>query len=110
MNHIEFIEKHVREELLKLGLSLGVAQGGAFQAVDMYKCMSQASRKGKIFDDVLRHAKLWAEKQQLPADRFEKRKVNGTPSRACSEKAKAAVREHKRLSGATNVSKLRGQF
>lgn len=75
MNHIEFIEKHVREELLKLGFSLGVAQGGAFQAIDMYKRMSQASRKGKIFDDVLRHAKLWAEKQQLPADRFEKRKV-----------------------------------
>lgn len=75
MNHIEFIEKHVREELLKLGFSLGVAQGGAFQAIDMYKRMSQASRKGKIFDDVLRHAKLWAEKQQLPADRFEKLKV-----------------------------------
>ncbi|HEG2045244.1 TPA: hypothetical protein SCS25_005186 [Enterobacter asburiae] len=75
MNHIEFIEKHVREELLKLGFSLGVAQGGAFQVIDMYKRMSQASRKGKIFDDVLRHAKLWAEKQQLPADRFEKRKV-----------------------------------
>ncbi|MEX5422591.1 hypothetical protein WCD91_14460 [Enterobacter cloacae] len=37
-------------------------------------------------------------------------KLKGTPSRACSEKAKAAVREHKRLSGATNVSKLRGQF
>lgn len=75
MNHIEFIEKHVREELLKLGFSLGVAQGGAFQAIDMYKRMSQTSRKGKIFDDVLRHAKLWAEKQQLPADRFEKRRV-----------------------------------
>lgn len=74
MNHIEFIEKHVREELLKLGFSLAVAQGGV-RAVDMYKRMSQASRKGKIFDDVLRHAKLWAEKQQLPADRFEKRKV-----------------------------------
>jgi hypothetical protein len=28
----------------------------------MYKRMSQASRKGRIFDDVLRHAKLWAEK------------------------------------------------
>ncbi|MFC7508727.1 hypothetical protein ACFQUX_18915 [Pantoea stewartii] len=74
MNHIEFIEKHVREELLKLGFSLGVAQG-AFQAIDMYKRMSQASRKGKIFDDVLRHAKLWAEMQQLPADRLDKRRV-----------------------------------
>lgn len=41
----------------------------------MYKRMSQASRKGKIFDDVLRHAKLWAEKQQLPSDKFEKKRV-----------------------------------
>lgn len=71
MNHIEFIEKHVREELIRQGFTAAVAQGGAFQAVDMYKRMSQASRKGRIFDDVLRHAKLWAEKQTLPADRFE---------------------------------------
>ncbi|EBQ0838270.1 hypothetical protein AXD22_24520 [Salmonella enterica] len=75
MNHIEFVEKHVREELMRQGFTAAVAQGGAFQAVDMYKRMSQASQKGRIFDDVLRHAKLWAEKQQLPADRFEKRKA-----------------------------------
>lgn len=37
--------------------------------------MSQASRKGRIFDDVLRHAKLWAEKQTLPSDKFEKKRV-----------------------------------
>jgi len=42
--------------------------------------MSQASRKGKIFDDVLRHAKLWAEKQQMPSDKFEKKvKRNAQP-------------------------------
>ncbi|KFC08294.1 hypothetical protein GTGU_01491 [Trabulsiella guamensis ATCC 49490] len=75
MSWESFIEKHVRESLIKQGFTVAVAQGGAFQAVDMYKRMSQASRKGRIFDDVLRHAKLWAEKQQLPADRFEKRKV-----------------------------------
>ncbi|HHT4937410.1 TPA: hypothetical protein ACTYIB_004405 [Citrobacter freundii] len=75
MNHIEFIEKHVREELVRQGFTAAVAQGGAFQAVDMYKRMSQASRKGRIFDDVLRHAKLWAEKQMLPADRFETKRV-----------------------------------
>ncbi|MBK4119118.1 hypothetical protein JHE03_22790 [Pluralibacter gergoviae] len=40
----------------------------------MYKRMSQASRKGRIFDDVMRHAKLWAEKQRLPSDRFEKKR------------------------------------
>ncbi|MCV5640641.1 hypothetical protein OFN49_37725, partial [Escherichia coli] len=30
-------------------------------------------------------------------------KLNGTPSRACSEKAKAAVREHMRPSGANTA-------
>ena len=75
MNHIQFIEKHVRDELIKQGFTAAVAQGGAFQAVDMYKRMSQASRKGRIFDDVLRHAKLWAEKQSLPSDKFEKKRV-----------------------------------
>ncbi|EMX9177831.1 hypothetical protein HVX72_12935 [Citrobacter sp. RHB21-C05] len=74
MNHLEFIEKHVREELIRQGFTAAVAQGGAFQAVDMYTRMSQASRKGRIFDDVLRHAKLWTEKQTLPADRFESKR------------------------------------
>lgn len=41
----------------------------------MYKRMSQASRKGIILDEVLRHAKLWAEKQTVPADRFESKRV-----------------------------------
>lgn len=70
MNHIEFIEKNVREELLRQGFTQAVAQG-AYQAVDMYKRMSQASRKGGIFDDVMRHAKLWAEKQTSTAERRE---------------------------------------
>ncbi|EJR0237023.1 hypothetical protein ABKT27_06430 [Enterobacter hormaechei] len=52
-----------------------LSRRGAFQAVDMYKRMSQASRKGRIFDDVLRHAKLWAEKQTVPADRFEPKRI-----------------------------------
>ena len=76
MNHIKFIEKSVREELLRQDFTQAVAQGGAYQAVDMYKRMSQASRKGEIFDDVMRHAKLWAEKQTSAAERREaKRKV-----------------------------------
>lgn len=28
MNHIEFIEKHVRDELIKQGFTVAVAQGG----------------------------------------------------------------------------------
>lgn len=75
MNHVEFIKKHVREELIRQGFTAAVAQGGAFQAVDMYRRMSQASRKGRIFDDVLRHAKLWTEKQTVPADRFGSKRV-----------------------------------
>ncbi|WP_373386020.1 hypothetical protein [Raoultella ornithinolytica] len=74
MNHIEFIEKNVREELLRQGFTQSVAQGGAFQAVDMYKRMSQASRKGGIFDDVMRHARLWAEKQISAAEKREAKK------------------------------------
>ncbi|MEC5507351.1 hypothetical protein P9911_016040 [Klebsiella oxytoca] len=76
MNHIEFIEKNVREELLRQGFTQAVAQGGgAYQAVDMYKRMSQASRKGGMFDDVMRHAKLWAEKQTSAAERREAKRT-----------------------------------
>lgn len=75
MSWESFIEKHVREELIRQGFTAAVAQGGAFLAVDMYKRMSQASRKGRIFDDVLHHAKLWAEKQTLPVDRFESKRA-----------------------------------
>lgn len=49
-------------------------RGGAYQAVDMYKRMSQASRKGGIFDDVMRHARLWAEKQTSAAEKREAKK------------------------------------
>ena len=83
MNHIEFIEKHVRDELIKLGFTVSVAQGGGKEAVDLYKRMSQASQKGKIFDDVLRHARLWAEKQTSTAERREaKRTVKKGDSQA----------------------------
>lgn len=74
MNHIEFIEKNVREELIRQGFAVSVAQGGAWQAVDMYKRMSQASKKGGMFDDVMRHAKLWAEKQTSSTERSEKKR------------------------------------
>lgn len=56
MNHIEFIEKNVREELLRQGFT-------------------QASRKGGMFDDVMRHANLWAEKQTSAAERREAKRT-----------------------------------
>ena len=68
MNHLEFIEKNVRELLVKQGFPLSVAQGGDWQALDLYKRMSQASKKGAMFDDVMRHAKAWADKQVSKTD------------------------------------------
>ncbi|HFI8376027.1 TPA: hypothetical protein ACGSHR_002911 [Escherichia coli] len=40
----------------------------------MYKRMSQASKKGGMFDDVMQHAKLWAEKQTSSTERSEKKR------------------------------------
>lgn len=68
MNHLEFIEKNVRELLVKQGFPLSVAQGGSWQALDLYNRMSQASKKGAMFDDVMRHAKAWADKQVSKTD------------------------------------------
>lgn len=41
----------------------------------MYKQMSQASRKGGMFEDVMRHAKLWAEKQTSSVERREAKRA-----------------------------------
>ncbi len=67
MSWESFIEKNVREALVKQGYTPAIAQGGASRAVDLYRRMSQASRKGAIYDDVYRHAKRWAENYGLPA-------------------------------------------
>jgi hypothetical protein len=37
--------------------------------------MSQASKKGAIFDDVFRFARLWAEKQTSTAERREAKRA-----------------------------------
>ncbi|MEI7174719.1 MULTISPECIES: hypothetical protein [Pectobacterium] len=62
MNHLEFIEKHVREDLLKKGYTPGIAQGGVDKALEYYRRVSQASSKGRMIDDCLREGRLWAEK------------------------------------------------
>lgn len=48
MNHIQFIEKNVREELIKQGFSESVAQGGGRgrQLTFTAECLRRA-RKGK---------------------------------------------------------------
>lgn len=64
MSPVDFIHKNVNTELLKLGYDPNAALAGADMAVDHYRRCSQASRKGKIFDDCLSVAKMWAGKQK----------------------------------------------
>ena len=40
---------------------------GAYEARKHYDRMSQASKRGNIYDDALRHGRLWAEKQTSTA-------------------------------------------
>lgn len=63
----QFIHKNVTTELIKLGYDANAAMTGADMAVDHYRRCSQASSKGKIFDDCLHIAKLWAGKQKSKA-------------------------------------------
>lgn len=44
MNHLEFIEKHVREELIRQGFTVAVAQGGGGISGRRYV---QANESGK---------------------------------------------------------------
>ncbi|MGL6331273.1 hypothetical protein ACJ0V8_008975, partial [Proteus mirabilis] len=59
MNHEQFIEQNVLAELKKLGFSLPVCRRASYMAVDHYRRSSQASRKGRMFDDCLHIAKVW---------------------------------------------------
>lgn len=58
----EFIHRNITAELIKLGHHESAALTGADMAVDHYRRCSQASRKGRIFDDCLYIAKQWAGK------------------------------------------------
>lgn len=64
MNHVQLIQREVLAELEKLGYEKSVAQQGADKAVLHYRRSSQASARGKMYDDCLREAKLWAAKLQ----------------------------------------------
>lgn len=75
MNHIQFIEKHIKQKLIEAGYSAAIAQGGgANEGVDLYKRSSQASAKGRMFDDCYRYARLWAEKNSTAIDKPIKKK------------------------------------
>ncbi|EPF5076750.1 hypothetical protein ACSSUQ_001524 [Yersinia enterocolitica] len=67
MNPIQFISKNITQQLMDEGYSLPVAQGGANEAVDLYRRASQPTTRSRgIYDDclkvVLNYAKMSGEK------------------------------------------------
>lgn len=49
MNHLEFIEKHVREELTRQGFTAAVAQGGGISGCRHVQAHEPGKQKGKDF-------------------------------------------------------------
>ncbi|MEX2952548.1 hypothetical protein AB4K01_15260 [Serratia fonticola] len=78
MNHVEFIEHHIKTKLTGEGFSPAIAQGGANVGVDHYRRCSQASKKGAMFEDCYRLAKAWADKNTTASDKPLKKKQNRT--------------------------------
>lgn len=101
MNHIEFIEKNVREELLRLGFTQAVAQGGhTRRSICTSGCHRQAA-KGECLTMLCdtqsyglrsRPAQLNAGKQSGKCERAATRL-------GCSERVKTVVRQHSQSSG-----------
>ncbi|KAF1368746.1 hypothetical protein [Yokenella regensburgei] len=69
MSPEEFIKKHIIDALVGEGLPQQVAQGGACVGLDHYRRMSQASRKGRAFEDCLHYARQWVIGQTTVAER-----------------------------------------
>lgn len=69
MSWEKFIQDNIKKSLLQEGFSESLAAGGANQGVDLYRRMSQASRKGQMFDDCLKHARVWANRYGLAEDK-----------------------------------------
>ena len=49
MNHIEFIEKHVKAELIKQGFTESVAQGGGIPGKRHVQANESGQQKGEDF-------------------------------------------------------------
>ncbi|EJA4992164.1 hypothetical protein OFY73_004649 [Salmonella enterica] len=74
MNPVDFIRKNIAAQLAAEGFSEQVVLGGGLVGVDHYRRMSQASRKGRAFDDCLFRARQWAIGQTTSAERKAKKK------------------------------------
>lgn len=81
MSPDDFIRKNVITKLRALGFQGGVLDFAADEAIDYYRRCSQATKRGGMFDDCFRIAKLWAEK------------YGQRPSKTSKRKGKAAGRQ-----------------
>lgn len=101
MNHIEFIEKNVREELLRQGFTQAVAQGGHTRRSICTSGCNRRAANGECltmlcdtqsYGQRSRPAQLNVGKQSAKCERAATRL-------GCSERAKTGVLEHSRSSG-----------
>lgn len=92
MNHIEFIEKNVREELMRQGFTQAVAQGGGHtrQSICTSACHRPVARGGFLMMCyATQSCGLRSRHYRLTSS---KRKGQSLlSSRGCSKKAKAAL-------------------
>ncbi|CZZ40108.1 Uncharacterised protein [Enterobacter hormaechei] len=92
MNHIEFIEKHVRDELIKQGFTVAVAQGGRFRpSICTSVCHRPVARGG--FSMTCYDTQSSGRRSSRSRQTSSKRSALSvfSSSQACSEKAKAAL-------------------
>lgn len=74
MNPVDFIRKNIASQLASEGFPEQVCQGGGLVGIDHYRRMSQASRKGRAYDDCLHYARQWAIGQTTTAERKAKKR------------------------------------
>ncbi|ELD4018285.1 hypothetical protein QI600_004153 [Salmonella enterica] len=65
----EFIRQNIVSMLAAEGFSPQIAHAAATCGLDHYRRMSQASHKGRCFDDCLYYARQWALGQTTKAER-----------------------------------------
>lgn len=94
MNHEQFIEKHVREELIRLGFPVPVAQGGRSRpCIYTGACLRQAAR-GK-FSMMFYDTRSCGRRNKQPQPTGSKKSALSAPNSAgCSERVKTDVRQH----------------
>ncbi|WOR57255.1 hypothetical protein [Citrobacter freundii] len=112
MNHIEFIEKHVLEELVRQGFTAAVAQGGGHFRLSICTsaCLRQVARGGFLMMFCV--TRNYGQRSNHCLRTSLKRSALSVISRnqGCSERVKTVVRQHSQSSGAKTVGNCGDQY